>query len=116
MNRRAFLRRTAATSGGALVATSALARLTETAALAEAGSGKETGSGRARRLGVEPSEGYGDLRRMPDQRGIEVLALPEGFSYVTFGWTATPLESEPGQHPRNQDGMGSFAGPAARRG
>lgn len=111
MNRRAFLRRSAATTGGAIVATSALQRLTETASLAEEARGKGRGGGRARRPTVERSQGYGDLRRMRDQRGVEVLALPGGFSYVTFGWTGSQLKSEPGQHPRSHDGMGSFAGP-----
>jgi len=107
--RRAFLRRSAATAGGAVVATSALQRLTEHAALATPGAAD--GSGRARRQAVRPSPGYGALARMADQRGVEVLALPTGFEYVTFAWTGSPLKSQPGVHARSHDGMGSFAHP-----
>lgn len=114
IDRRAFLRRSAATAGSAVVATSALTRLTEHAALAEPGSGQGNptgkGGGRGRRPTIEPSAGYGTLQRMSDQRGVEVLALPVGFSYVTFGWTASPLQ-EGGVHARSHDGMGSFTGP-----
>ncbi len=113
IDRRSFLKGSAATVGGAVVATPALQRLTEHAALAQAqpSTGKGGGSGRSRRQTVEPSRGYGALRRLPDQRRVEVLALPPGFSYVTFGWTASPLQ-EGGVHARSHDGMGSFAGPA----
>ena len=115
LDRRAFLRRSAATAGGAVVATSALQRLTEHAALAAPGNrgnnGRGRGRGRDRRRRMEPSPGYGRLARMADQRGVEVLALPAGFSYVTFGWTGSDLKSEPGVHARSHDGMGSFAGP-----
>ncbi|MDP9440607.1 MAG: PhoX family protein, partial [Actinomycetota bacterium] len=113
IDRRSFLKVSAATVGGAVVATPALQRLTEHAALAQAqpSTGEGGGSGRSRRQTVEPSRGYGALRRLPDQRGVEVLALPLGFSYVTFGWTASPLQ-EGGVHGRSHDGMGSFAGPA----
>ncbi len=101
-----------------MVATSALQRLTEHAALAAPGNdngrgnnGRGKGRGRARRQQMEQSPGYGQLQRMRDQRGVEALALPAGFSYVTFGWTGSPLKSEPGVHARSHDGMGSFAGP-----
>ncbi len=103
-DRRTFLKRSAATAGGAAVATSALQRLTEHAAVAAP----------ARRRGSIPpvamGEGYGPLARLADQRGQEVLALPAGFSYVTFGWTGSPLQ-EGAVHARSHDGMGSFAGP-----
>ena len=107
-DRRTFLKRSAATAGGAVAATSALQRLTEHAAVAAP-------AGRPRRArgsvpAVTLSEGYGPLARMADQRGEEVLALPAGFSYVTFGWTGSPLQ-EGGIHARNHDGMGSFEGP-----
>lgn len=114
MDRRAFLRRSAATAGGAVVATSALQRLTEHAALAapagERSSVRARGRGRLHRPRIDQSSGYGPLSRTVDQRGVEVLALPAGFSYVTFGWTASPL-MEGGVHPRSHDGMGSFARP-----
>jgi secreted PhoX family phosphatase len=111
VNRRAFLKRSAAAAGGAVVATSALQRLTEHAAVAQTGNGSGTGirTGRARRQALVSSPGYGELARMPDQRGMEVLALPSGFEYVTFGWTGSGLKSQPGVHARSHDGMGSFA-------
>lgn len=104
-----------ATAGGAAVATTALQRLTEHAALAAPGAPSNVGTGRRgarnRPELIEIAPGYGALQRMADQRGVEVLALPAGFSYVTFGWTASAL-MEGGVHARSHDGMGSFAGPA----
>ena len=55
------------------------------------------------RLGT-PGAGYGPLRRVADQNGLEVLALPHGFSYVTFGRTGE-LMSDGYATPRNHDGM-----------
>ena len=46
---------------------------------------------------------------MADQRGIEVLALPLGFSYVTFSHTGSRM-SDGFPTPLALDGMGSFAG------
>lgn len=87
IDRRSFLKRSAVTAGAAVAATSGLQRITEHAALAEANGnqGKGGGNGRNQRQPVEPSQGYGALGRMADQRGVEVLALPAGFAYVTFG-------------------------------
>ncbi|HSH62045.1 MAG TPA: twin-arginine translocation signal domain-containing protein [Acidimicrobiales bacterium] len=85
VDRRAFLKRSAVTAGGAVVATSALQRLTEHAAMAAPNDvrGRRGDRGRDRRRQVEQSPGYGRLERMADQHGVEVLALPVGFSYVT---------------------------------
>ena len=47
---------------------------------------------------------------MPDQRGIEVLALPAGFSYVTFGHIASRM-SDGHLTPLALDGMAAFPGP-----
>ena len=55
------------------------------------------------------AEPYGPLRRTRDQRGIEVLALPAGFSYVTFGHTGTTM-SDGNPTPLALDGMSAFAG------
>ena len=107
IDRRAFLKRSAATAGGALAATSGLQRITEHAAFAAPAGASAARVGHGN---VPASDGYGPLHRVADQRGIEVLALPAGFTYVTFGWTATPMLSG-GLHPRSHDGMGSFAGP-----
>ena len=52
---------------------------------------------------------YGPLRRTPDQRGVEVLALPAGFSYVTFSHTGSTM-SDGNPTPLALDGMGVFGG------
>ena len=53
--------------------------------------------------------GYGPLFPTPDRTtGLPLLALPEGFSYVSFGWTGDVLGNgapTPGSH----DGMAAFA-------
>ena len=73
LDRRSFLSRSAVVVGGGVLSATALERLVAHDAL-------------ARKLGARPrGDGYGPLERMPDQRGVEVLALPAGFSYVTFG-------------------------------
>ena len=98
-DRRTFLTRAAAASGG-LMSIGAVERLVARDAL-----------GLGRRTSAEP---YGPLRRVADQRGIEVLALPAGFSYVTFSHTGSVM-SDGFATPLALDGMGSFAG-ARRRG
>ena len=58
--------------------------------------------------------GYGPLRPTADETtGWELLRLPEGFRYRSFGWTGDPLECgtpTPGLH----DGMAAFAGENGR--
>jgi secreted PhoX family phosphatase len=94
IDRRQFL--TAA--GGGLLSLAALERLALQDAVAR------------HRWGGEP---YGPLQRTPDQRGVEVLALPAGFSYVTFSHTgSTMLDGNP--TPLALDGMAAF--PGRRRG
>ena len=94
LDRRTFLTRVAAVGGG-LLSAGAVERLTARSALAE-----------GRRNGPEP---YGRLRRAADQRGVEVLALPVGFSYVTFGHIGTTM-SDGNPTPLAHDGMGAFDG------
>ncbi|MEE1929262.1 alkaline phosphatase PhoX [Streptomyces sp. TRM 70351] len=52
--------------------------------------------------------GYGPLRPVKDETtGLELLALPRGFEYVTYGWTNDPMDDgvrTPGAH----DGMAAF--------
>jgi secreted PhoX family phosphatase len=54
--------------------------------------------------------GYGPLVPTPDQTtGLPLLHLPEGFSYLSFGWTGDLMSSglpTPGAH----DGMAAFRG------
>ncbi len=104
MGRRSFIGRAGLLAGGAVASTTALQRLTASAAYAQTGSEL---AGDAARAG----EGYGSLAPVGDQQGAEILALPAGFSYVTFSKTASPLVSGGGVVPRNHDGMGAFAGP-----
>jgi uncharacterized protein len=92
LDRRTFLARGAA----GMLSIAAVERLTARAAL-----------GAGPRDGVEP---YGPLRRMPDQRGVEVLALPAGFSYVTFGYIGSQM-SDGNVTPLALDGMAAFRGP-----
>ncbi|MET0685506.1 MAG: alkaline phosphatase PhoX, partial [Solirubrobacteraceae bacterium] len=62
--------------------------------------------GKGRRTSAEP---YGPLRRVRDQRGVEVLALPAGFSYVTFSHSGSTM-SDGHPTPLALDGMGAFGG------
>lgn len=98
--RRAFLKR----SAGGLVSASTLSLLASHTAWAQ-----------GHNQGINPhsalERGYGPLARTADQNGQEILALPEGFRYVTFGKTGDPLMDGTGLTPRNHDGMGCFAGP-----
>jgi uncharacterized protein len=94
LDRRTFLAR-AAVAGGGLLSMGAVERLVARAAL-----------GDGRRTSAEPS---GRLRRVADQRGVEVLALPVGFSYVTFGHIGSVM-SDGNPTPLALDGMGAFAG------
>jgi uncharacterized protein len=60
----------------------------------------------AQAVGAPPGPGYGPLKPVRDlNTGLNLLALPEGFSYVTFGWHREPMADgapTPGAH----DGMG----------
>jgi secreted PhoX family phosphatase len=94
LDRRTFLTR-AAVAGGGLLSVGAVERLVARDAL-----------GRGRRTSAQP---YGPLRRVADQRGVEVLALPVGFSYVTFGHIGSMM-SDGNPTPLAHDGMGAFSG------
>ena len=96
-SRRNFLKR----SAGGVVSASTLTILASHSAIAD--DHQPLGQGRER--------GYGPLRRARDQNGQEILALPPGFSYVTFSKTGQPLMDGTGLVPRNHDGMGCFRGP-----
>ena len=55
------------------------------------------------------SSGYGPLRPVRDEAtGLELIMLPEGFRYTSFGWTGDPIEKgrvTPPQH----DGMAAVS-------
>ena len=53
--------------------------------------------------------GYGPLRPVADEvTGLELLQLPEGFRYRSFGWAGEPL-SDGTPCPTRHDGMGVVA-------
>jgi uncharacterized protein len=59
---------------------------------------------------ADAAYGYGPLQPTPDQLGRFVLALPAGFSYVTFGEIGSTM-SDGNPTPLALDGMAAFAGP-----
>ena len=60
-------------------------------------------------LSKQPSStDYGALRPVKDQTtGLELLALPKGFEYLTYGWTGDVMANG-NPTPGNHDGMGAF--------
>ena len=96
MDRRAFIARGLAATGGGALSAIALDRLAVRAALADKGG--------------HHGSSYGAPTPKKDQRGIEVLALPAGFSYVTFGHIASKM-SDGHLTPLALDGMAAFRGP-----
>jgi secreted PhoX family phosphatase len=62
-----------------------------------------------------PAElGYGPLRPVADATtGMPLLELPEGFRYMTFGWTGDPMD-DGRRTPPLHDGMAAFAGDNGR--
>jgi secreted PhoX family phosphatase len=94
-SRREFLKR----SAGGVVSASTLALLAAHANFA-----------RAQDAAPAPERGYGPLVRTSDQNGEEILALPQGFSYVTFSKTGSPMLDGGGTVPAIHDGMASFRG------
>jgi secreted PhoX family phosphatase len=64
------------------------------------------------RRGRGPSPDYGPLQPALDATtGLPLLMLPEGFRYVSFGWTGEPM-NDGIVTPSNHDGMAAF--PAGR--
>jgi len=97
MGRRAFLQAVAAAGAGVALGGpfSALA-----ARAASAGPGTP-----ARR---SDGAGYGPLLPARDQTtGLELLLLPRGFEYLSFGWTGDPMRDGV-PTPSNHDGMAAF--------
>jgi hypothetical protein len=101
VDRRGFLRGAVATTGGAIMAPTFLQGLAARYAYA-AETGKplsKAGTGEG---------GYGALLPTPDLNdGVERLALPLGFSYVTFGIGGTTM-SDGNITPLPHDGMAAF--------
>jgi secreted PhoX family phosphatase len=58
--------------------------------------------------------GYGPLRPVPDATtGMPLLELPEGFRYLTLGWTGDAMD-DGRRIPPLHDGMAAFAGDNGR--
>lgn len=93
-------RRSLLAAGGALASGVAIQTLDAHAAWADSG-----------RPSSHPGKvGYGPLRRTPSKNtGEELLALPEGFSYVVLGQTGTPM-NDGVPTPIAHDGMAAFPG------
>jgi secreted PhoX family phosphatase len=97
VSRRSFLQGALATGAGAALSGpfSALAARAAVAAPGQAAK-KPRGSG------------YGPLLPVKDQTtGLELLLLPRGFEYLSFGWTNDPM-SDGRPTPSNHDGMAAF--------
>jgi secreted PhoX family phosphatase len=96
MHRRAFLKGAGTIAGAAAIPLSALVSRAQ----------DPSHQGGIRR---GHTAGYGPLFPTPDRTtGVPLIALPEGFKYLTFGWTGDPLANgmpTPGAH----DGMAAFA-------
>lgn len=100
LDRRSFLTRSGAVTAGAVFGGQALQAITTGALARPAPTGRATG-------GV--AGGYGELKPVADQSGDEILALPDGFRYVTFSKTGDTM-SDGTAVPRNHDGMAAFRG------
>lgn len=99
MNRRHFLKHASGVVGG-VITSATIAVLNAHSAWASNRTNHPARTAKAEMA-------YGPLKRTPDQDGVEVLALPEGFQYVTFGKSGTPM-SDGFVTPCNHDGMTCF--------
>lgn len=102
LDRRGFLRRGFGAAAGIALA-QRLDLLTATAA------GASSRSDAARRTD-RPSGAYGPLYPTRDQAtGLELLMLPRGFEYISYGWTGD-LMDDGAPTPSSHDGMAAFEG------
>jgi uncharacterized protein len=63
---------------------------------------------------AEESPDYGPLRPVKDQAtGLELLMLPQGFEYISYGWTGDTM-SDGRPTPSAHDGMAAFHRPDGR--
>jgi secreted PhoX family phosphatase len=106
IDRRSFLSRGAAAAGTAALSTTLFQTFDKAASAAPPA---PTHPGRKGRKGRKGDGGYGALSRVADQNGDEVLALPDGFEYVTFSKFGDTM-SDGTPVPRAHDGMGAFNG------
>jgi secreted PhoX family phosphatase len=105
MNRRSFLTNTAAVAGGVAIGAPFKALLANSRH-----SGGDWRNDRRERGRRSCSPDYGPLSPVKDQTtGLPLLYLPEGFEYLTFGWTGD-LMSDGTATPGAHDGMATFRG------
>lgn len=92
-----------------VLGSAAVAGATACSPLLDALAGVAGASGTPRRpgRGGRVRGGYGPLRRVADQNGDHVLALPDGFEYVTFSRIGETM-SDGTPVPRALDGMAAF--------
>jgi uncharacterized protein len=89
IDRRSFLKLSGCTAAGAVFSSPLLNAITARPAVAQ-------------------GSGFGTLTPLPPANGgPTVLALPEGFTYTTFGATGSPLMSG-GVHAQSHDGMAAL--------
>jgi len=103
LHRRSFLKGVAGAGAGAALAGPFSALAARAAGAAPAG-GKDNGKDGGAPTGLD----YGSLSPVKDQStGLELLLLPKGFEYISYGWTGDPMadgQATPGSH----DGMAAF--------
>jgi uncharacterized protein len=103
LDRRGFLKRASLTAGGIVTATT-LTTLTAHSAWAGDHDRDCRPDGHRKPRHGRPGKGYGALDRVRDQDGQEILALPQGFQYMTFGKTGDRM-SDGFLTPAIHDGM-----------
>jgi uncharacterized protein len=102
LDRRSFLARGAAAAGTAAVGTTLFQTLNSAAGAAPPSPARGP-------KGRPGDGGYGPLTRAADQNGDEILALPDGFEYVTFSKIGE-IMSDGTPVPIAHDGMAAFRG------
>jgi secreted PhoX family phosphatase len=101
MHRRSFLKGVAGTGAAGLALAGPFGALAERAAARPA-------PDLPARRGRPSAAGYGELVPVKDQTtGLELLKLPRGFEYLTFGWTGDRM-ADGTPTPSNHDGMAAF--------
>src|SRR5918994_7574675 len=106
LDRRSFLTRGAAAAGTAVVGSTLFQTLNSAAGAAPPSLGRSRVTGQKSSTG---EGGYGTLSRVADQNGDEILALPDGFDYVTFSKIGD-IMSDGTPVPVAHDGMAAFEG------
>jgi uncharacterized protein len=103
LDRRSFITQGAAAAGAAAAGTTLFQTLNNAAGASPPARGHRGPKGR------RGDGGYGQLARVADQNGDEILALPDGFEYVTFSKIGETM-SDGTPVPVAHDGMAAFKG------